>query len=208
MKGPKALIDILEAKYKFKTEGSGPISFHLGMDIHRDNDGTLCVTSFKFIERMMSNYEKAFGELPKQTCSSLLQKGDHPELDNTEFLDAKGIVLYQSMIGALQWAVTIGRFEISTSVVTLSGFRAAPRRGHLDHVKRIYGYLAKMCHASLLIRTNEPDYSDIPDFEYDWSKRVYGVLKEVVPTDAPEHLGNFVIHTHYVDGNLMHDVMM
>jgi len=31
-------------------------------------------------------------------------------------------VLYQSMIGALQWVVTIGRFDIMTAVMTLSGF--------------------------------------------------------------------------------------
>jgi hypothetical protein len=126
---------------------------------------------------MISNYEKVFGELPKKTCTSPLEKGDHPELDTTEFLDAKGIVLYQSIIGALQWPVTIGRFDINTSVMTLSGFRAAPRRGHIDRVTRIYGYLAKMRHASLRIRTNEPDYSDIPDFEYDWSKCVYGEFR-------------------------------
>jgi hypothetical protein len=77
MKAPKAFIDILETKYKFRTKGSGRISFHLGMDFQRDNNGTLCVTS-------MSNYEKFFGELPKQTCTSPLEKGDHPKLDNTE----------------------------------------------------------------------------------------------------------------------------
>jgi hypothetical protein len=54
-------------------------------------------------------------------------------LDTTEILDAKGIALCQSMIGALQWAATIGRFDFNTSVMTLSGFRA---------------YLAKMRHAS------------------------------------------------------------
>jgi hypothetical protein len=111
------------------------------------------------------------------------------------------------MIGALQWAVTIGRFDINTSVMTLAGFRAAPRRGHLDRVKRIYGYLAKMRHASLRIRTDEPDYSDIPDFEFDWSKSVYGESNKIIPTDSPEPLGNVVTLTHYVDANLMHDVM-
>jgi Reverse transcriptase (RNA-dependent DNA polymerase) len=73
MKDPKAFIDILETNYKFKTKGSGPISFHLGMDFHRNKDGTLCVTSLKYIEKMMSNYEKVFGELPKQTCTSPLE---------------------------------------------------------------------------------------------------------------------------------------
>jgi hypothetical protein len=29
---------------------------------------------------------------------------------------------------------------------------------------------------------DEPDYSDIPDFEYDWSKIADGELKEVIPS--------------------------
>jgi hypothetical protein len=174
MTDPKAFIDVLQTKYKFKTKGSGSISFHFGMEYHRGNDGTICVTSLNYIEKMMSNYDKVFGELPRQTCTSPLENGDHPELDTTELLDAIGIVLYQSMIGALQWAVTIGHFDINTSVMTLSGFCEAPRRDHLDCVNRIHGYLAKIHHASLRIRTDEPDYSDIPDFEYYWSKSVCG----------------------------------
>jgi hypothetical protein len=91
--------------------------------------------------------------------------------------------------------------------MTLSGFRIAPRRGHLDRVKRIYGYLAKMRHAAIRVCTDEPDYSDIPDFEHDWSKTVYGELKEIKPDDAPAPLGRFVTSTHYVDATLMHDVI-
>lgn len=36
---------------------------------------------------------------------------------------------YQSMIGALQWIETIGRFDITTALMTMSGFRDAPRPG-------------------------------------------------------------------------------
>ena len=57
------------------------------------------------------------------------------------------------------------------------------------------------------VRIDEPDYSDIPDFEYDWSKSVYGEVHEILPTDAPEPLGQYVTLTHYVDANLMHNVM-
>jgi hypothetical protein len=57
---------------------------------------------------MISQYEKIFGESPRQNVSSPLEKGDHPELDTLELLDTQGIVVYQSLIGALQWAITIG----------------------------------------------------------------------------------------------------
>jgi len=35
---------------------------------------------------------------------------------------------------------------------------------------------------------------------------VYGELKEILPTDAPEPLGEFVTLTHYVDANVMHNM--
>jgi hypothetical protein len=105
MKSPKAVVNILEKKHKVKTKGTGPISFHLGMDFSRNEDNTLCLSSSKYVEKLIKNYERMFGEPPKQNVSSLLEKGDHPELDTLEFLDAKGIKTYQSIIGSLQWMV-------------------------------------------------------------------------------------------------------
>jgi hypothetical protein len=64
-----------------------------------------------------------------------------------------------------------------------------------------------MRHATIRVRTEEPDYSDLPDADYDWSKTVYGEIKEILPTDAPEPLGNYVTLSHYVDANLMHDIV-
>jgi hypothetical protein len=203
---PQAFVNILTTKYNFKLKGTGPITFHLGMDFFRDKDGVLCIAPRKYIERMISTYERIFSEAPKQVVTSPLEKGDHPELDTSDLLGEDGIKTYQSLIGALQWVVTIGRFDITTAVMTMSGFRVAPRHGHLDRVKRLYGYISKMRHAMIRIRIDEPDYSDLPDIEYDWSRSVYGELEEVLPTNAPEPLGNYVTLTHYVDANLMHDV--
>jgi len=76
--------------------------------------------------------------------------------------------VYQSLIGALQWVIQIGRFDIQTAVMTLSRYRAMPRQGHLDRVKRIHGYLFKMCHATIKIRTDAPDFLNIPVKLYDW----------------------------------------
>ena len=82
-------------------------------------------------------------------------------MDTSEFLDPEKTKLYQSLIGALQWMVTIGRFDIMTAVVTMSSFRAAPRIGHLERIKHIYGYLSRMDQAKIRVRTEEPDYSDV-----------------------------------------------
>ena len=204
MENPKEFVDTLVNDYKFKLKGTGPISFHLGMDFSRDPDGTLCITPKKYIEKMLNAYERMFGGPPKQNVTSPLEKGDHPELDTSDLLDSEGVSKYQSLIGSLQWAITIGRFDIATAVMTMSSFRAAPRKGHMERVKRIYGYLSKMRHACIRVRTEEPDYSDLPDFNFDWDQSVYGSPKEMIPDDAPEPLGNFVTTTHFVDANLMH----
>jgi Reverse transcriptase (RNA-dependent DNA polymerase) len=147
MKG-KELTDILEKQHKFKLKETGPITFHLGMDFTRDYDNTLCISPTKYIDKLVKSYEKSFDMKPNTGATSPLEKGDHPELDTSELCYTEQIAQYQSMIGALQWIVTIGRFDIVTAVMTMSGFRMAPRVvGHLKRLKRIYGYILKMKHA-------------------------------------------------------------
>ena len=58
--------------------------------------------------------------------TSPIEKNDHPELDTTDLLGDDDILKYQSLIGALQWVVSIGWFDVMTAVMTLSSFRAAP----------------------------------------------------------------------------------
>ena len=134
-RNPKEICDTLMKKYKFKLKGTGPISFHLGCDFFRDKDGVLCMAPKKDIEKMVKAYERLFGEKPKQNYTSPLKKNDHPELDMSNLLDTDGIKKYQSLIGAMQWAVSLGRLDITTAVMTMSGFQVAPRKGHLERLK-------------------------------------------------------------------------
>ena len=199
---PKAITDTLMNAEKFKLKGTGPVTFHLGCDFFRE-DGVLCYAPKKYIEKLLNNYERIFGSKPKQAVSPLV-KGDHPELDTTELLDIDEIKIYQSLIGGLQWVIQIGRFDIQTAVMTMSRFRAAPRRGHLERVKRIHGYLSKMCHGINRIRTEMPDFSDLPEKKYDWAYSCYSDAKEDIPTDAPPPRGKSVQPSHYYDANLYH----
>ena len=205
-KDPKETTDLLLNKYGYKLKGTGPISYHLGCDYFRDKDNNLCYAPRKYIEKMIGDFQRLFGSKPKEYTSPL-EKGDHPELDMSELLGEDGIKIYQSLIGALQWTISLGRIDISTAVMTMSGFRASPRKGHLDRLKRIYGYLSKMRHSTIRIRTHVPDYSYVPDCEYDWEYSVYGNVKEIIPDDIPEPLGHGVTLTTYVDANLYHDMI-
>ena len=191
-----AIISTLTGRYKFKLKGTGPITYHLGMDFFRDKNNVLCITPRRYIDKISDSFERMFGQPPKQSVTSPIEKNDHPELDNSELLDDDWTQKYQSLIGSLQWAVTIGRFDIQTAVMSMSSFRAAPRRGHLDRLKRIYGYLAKMKHATIRIRTDEPDLSSVPECKFDWERTVYGDVSELIPTDAPKPRGKYVVLVH------------
>ena len=164
------------------------------------------MTPKKYIDRMVDNYTRIFGKRPTTNISLPLEHGDHPELDDSELLDEDGIQIYQSLIGSLQWSISLGQFDIQCAVMTMSRFRAAPRKGHLERVKRIYSYLLKFKDSKIRFRTHEPDYSDIQHVKQDWES-VYGEIKEQLPSNAPKPLGKPVVLTHYVDANLMHDVL-
>ena len=73
---------------------------------------------------MTDNYVRMFGK-SKVLYSSTLERGDHPKLDTTDELDVDGIKKYQSVIGSLQWAVTLGILDIAGAIMTMSSFRAS-----------------------------------------------------------------------------------
>ena len=123
-KSPKEIADTLINKYNFKLKGTEPINFYLGCNFFRDEDGVLCFAPKKYIEKMVSSFEKMFGSKPKTNMSSPIEKGDHPEMDSSELLDEEGIQRYQSLIGALQWAVSLSLKIKEVSIfVTNPSFR-------------------------------------------------------------------------------------
>ena len=126
MDEPSSFITVLGEKYKFNMKGTGPLKFHLGADFYHDTYGTLSMAPRKYIDHLIAGYEHMFGEKPRMNCYSPLEKGDHPELDDSELLDATGTQHYLSLIGMLQWSISIGQLDIATAVMTMSSFRAAP----------------------------------------------------------------------------------
>jgi hypothetical protein len=133
-------------------KGTGPIDFHLGQSFSWNDNGEMEISAKCYIDNMIDTYVQLHGEKPRKASSPLGQ-------NETQH--------FQSLIGAMQWAVSIGRLDIATAVMSLSSFHAMPRRGHLERAKRIYGYLRKMKEARILVLTNELDYSDYQDPGYD-----------------------------------------
>jgi hypothetical protein len=58
----------------------------------------------------------------------IIQKSTPPSFSVRE----DDIQKYQSLIGAMQWAISIGHFDIAVHVMMMSSFRASPCHGHLE----------------------------------------------------------------------------
>ena len=106
------------------------------------------------------------------------------------------------MVGQLQWLVTLGRFDIHAQVAAMSRFRAGPRQGHMDRLKKIYSYAIRTKDYAIRFRTDQPDYSFLPDQDFDWTYSVFGNVQEILPDDMTEPLGEAVITTTTMDANL------
>ena len=133
-----------------------------------------------------------------------LYKNDHPELDTSEILEGDMAAKYLTMVGQLQWLVTLGRFDIHAQVAAMSRFRAAPRQGFMDRIKRIYSYAIRTKDYAIRFRTDQPDYSFLPDQDFDWTYSVYGNVQEILPDNMPDPLGKAVTTTTTMDANLNH----
>ena len=132
---PSAIIQIFKSKYHLKVKGDGKLTYHLGADYFEDPDGTFASQSKKYIDKLADTYKRLFNEDPPKGYKTPLDKNDHPELDTSEILEGDMAAKYLTMVGQLQWLVTLGRFDIHAQVATMSRFRAAPRQGHMDRLK-------------------------------------------------------------------------
>ena len=204
-KDPQAFCNELKEKYNLKLKGVGPLEYHLGCTYKKDPDGTLAADPRRYVNKILESYERMFNEKPRKSRPPL-EGGDHPELDTSELCDDHQTKQFQTLIGQLQWLISLGRFDIAVHVMSLSRFRAQPRKGHLDRAKRIVGYLLFLPDGAIRFRTGEPDFSSLKDQEYDWTRSVYSRACEQIPHDIPKPLGKHVQTTHYVDANLHHDL--
>ena len=144
------------------------------------------------------------GYKPKRVKTPLYPK-DHPELDESPLVEEKTKKIYWSLMGMLQWAVTIGRMDIHVAVMTMGRFRMEPRQGHLERVARIFGFLRYYKSSSIKFCIDKPDYSIYKPLKSDW-KYVYGELKEELPKNMLEPKGKEVIISGFCDANLNHDL--
>ena len=125
-------------------------------------------------------------------------------IQTSEILEGDIAAKYLTKVGQLQWLVTLGRSDLHAQVATISRFRAAPKQGHMEKLKRIYFYAIRTRDNAIRLRTDQPDYSFLPDQDSDWTYSIYGDIHEILPDGMPEPLGKAVLTNATMDANLNH----
>ena len=101
---------IAELKKRFTLKGVGKPEYFLGADMafetEADGSKTFTMGSKTYVKRILKQFELVMGYKPKKVKTPLDPK-DHPELDESELMDEKAKKIYWSLMGMLQWAVTI-----------------------------------------------------------------------------------------------------
>jgi hypothetical protein len=138
-----------------------------------------------YVSKMLNNYETMFMCKPKEFATPMIEK-DPPEIVTSALLDSIGIKQYESLIGALQWLVTLGGDDIHLGVATMASYRCAPRQGYLGRLKCMYGYLRCNPSGGIRVRVNIPNHKSIATpAQYGWCSSVYGNVTEAIPPDQP-----------------------
>ena len=140
-KHPSVILKGLSTLFPIK---GGKPEFYLGGDVEavKDEDGVFhYVCSAKtYIKNVCDKIEKLY-ETSLRNHGSPLPDGYHPEIDTSPLLVGSEVSKYSMLIGSLNWAVMLGRFDVHYTASTMGRYQIAPCEGHLEHVFSIFGYL-------------------------------------------------------------------
>ena len=167
-------------------------------------------SSEKYVKSAIENIEQTLAEtnqrLPTK-CRTPLSSGYRPELDTSPKLKSEGLQRYQELIGILRWAVELGRVDILLETALMSTHSALPRRGHLEQLHHIFGYLKINPKRKLFFDPQHPNIDERAFKEHDWFE-FYRDPKERLPSDSPKPRGNMVSTHCFVDSDHAGDKVM
>ena len=174
-KDPSVYMAQIEQEFKLRDLTDNP-SYYLGNDLKRLPNGRYHISSTTYTKEMIRKYQADYQPVRKET--SPMEAKYHPEFDESPLLLDDGTREYQRIIGTCQWLIVAGRFDLCYAVSSLSRFSSAPRQGHLQHARRIMGYLRKFPRRGFVINPDPPRFHPIyqnvevkpPDFgnQYDY----------------------------------------
>ncbi len=229
--GQKEIVSKLMAElrsvYVIKTVSNPPES-HLGVDYQKVNRNGVerfelhCETYLKEMLRRLESSAAAW--LGQSSTGPVMGKanlpmrvGLQPELfqdatsDDHVLLNPMDHRLYQQIVGGLNWAVIIGRLDITYALSSLSRFASAPRKGHMRSIIRILQYLNSNLAWRIRIDPTEfkveGDITDVRWKENDWRDDYAGSSESSYINDSlPLPKWDAFSVKVFCDSDMAHDV--
>jgi len=199
-KNPMKIIQDLEKTYDLK--GVGEPSYYLGGDLKQikvDGQIRFMTDAKTYINRVTDKIEK----LMDWTLRSYMSPEDpdyHPELDKRDFLSPDDVSKYGMMVGSLNWVVILGQYDVCHATQVMARYSNAPHEGHINAMKRIFGYLKAYKNWAITYDATLPDLDKYPVTEYKWFQSYPGIQEEL-PPDMPESRGNPVRMSGFFDAS-------
>jgi hypothetical protein len=105
--------------------------------------------------------------------------------------------------------MTIGRIDVAHATSSLSRFTACPRKGHLERLLRVFGFLKKRPNWRIVVDSQDPIYEGGEDLlSRDFTKELgdqYPGAFEEIDANLPKPLINEIEITVFVDSDHAHD---
>ena len=209
-KDPVTFMKTLQEEYILK--GVGIPEYYLGGDVehlneHWTNDNVSIALSAKtYISNCIPKFEELIGK-KFRSFKTPMEESLHPEIDDSPLCGERDHAIFRSIIGSLNWMITLGRFDVSYATSALSRFAMAPREGHLQAALRVLGYLKTFNKGRVIIDPSYIDHSQFPVEDHENWCEFYPDAEEEIPKDIPVAKGKGVRITVYVDADHAHDLV-
>ena len=139
--------------FELKEASIGPPKMYFGAGINKvklDNGMVAwAASSSQYVQAAVRNVEEYIEKSHHKRwriankVETPMRSTYRPKLDVSEELSTSDASYYQSLIGILRWIVELGRVDVCLEVSMMSSHLAVPRKGHMQQVMQIFGYLRK-----------------------------------------------------------------
>ena len=203
-----------EIKNFYIVRGVGEPDYYLGAEYGRlrgnftESGVTSSWSAKTYLRNVIDKIEKIVGHL--RTYTVPMDPEYHPELDESPQMVGEDISKYRMLTGSAIWAITLGRVDVIYATTMLARFNNAPREGHFEAMKRVFGYLKGHLKGKIVYDTRELDTSKSTFIDLNnlnWIRHYGENMKEELPPDMPEPLMNEAKVTIYFDASFGCDLI-
>ena len=162
----KDMLKAVQAIFKLKDDRIEPPDMYLGATLSvMEDDGIQgwCMSLDKYVKAAVENVEQELARVSQRLpskCRTLMTVGYRPERDVSAELTSEGIQRYQELIGVLRWSAELGHVDILLETAMFLTYMALPRKGHMEQVYHVFGYLKTHSKRRLFFDPWHPDIDE------------------------------------------------